>query len=324
MPGMNTSPLDAEQGRIQYARNQLRTWLVVGAIIVLLTVSAWAFAGPSGILWAAIGAALSVVLAGTVTPEMVARMQRARPLPTTMAPDLHRSVALLAERAGLEKAPALYYSPSRMPNAFAVGDRTGAIIFLTDGIFRELDRRELVGVIAHELAHIQAGDLGVLRLADTVRRVLLALAFLGFFIVLFNLPGAMALASDDAAFGLFLIMAAPTGAALLQLALSRTREHQADLVAVALTGDPDALGSALVKLDRSQRRWLAARAPGVDPNAEPPSLLRSHPLTRERLERLEALKRPGGAWGPWGPMSDPGYAPRHRPRSLVPETGHRR
>ncbi len=320
---MNGTRIDDAVRRRQWRHNQLATVATVAGIVALLVVTAFLFAGPGGIVWAAVGGALSVLLAGTVTPAMVARVNRAGPVPRHAAPELHDTVERLAARAGLERPPALYYAPSRMPNAFAVGSREDSLVCVTDGILRTLSPRELAGVLAHEIAHIQAGDLGVLRLADVVRRILSALALLGILIVLFHLPGAVALSSGPAAFGLFLVMVAPTAGVLLQLALSRTREHQADLVAVALTDDPDGLASALRKLEEAQRRFFLARAPGSARPLEAPAFLRSHPLTEERLERLDALKRAGSgaAWGPWGPFVAPPPPPAGR--SFVPRVGRR-
>jgi heat shock protein HtpX len=155
---------------------------------------------------------------------------------------------------------------------------------------RQLTLRELAGVIAHEISHIRNNDMSVMGLADLVSRMTNMLALFGQLLVVVNLPLYLLTGAAVPWLAIGLLMIAPTITALLQLALSRTREFDADLGAVALTGDPQGLASALARLE-SQRGslWERVFLPG---RREPePSLLRTHPRTEERIERLLELSR---------------------------------
>jgi heat shock protein HtpX len=173
-------------------------------------------------------------------------------------------------------------------NAFAAGRRAEAVLAVTDGLLHRLSARELAGVLAHELTHVQHNDIGVMGVADVVSRLTSLLSLVGQALVLIDLP--LILFSDRAMpwLALLVLLSAPTLSALLQLALSRSREFDADLGAVRLTGDPTGLACALEKLDYyPSGRWGHIFPPGR--RTPPPSLLRSHPATQERIRRLRAL-----------------------------------
>ncbi|WP_205470628.1 zinc metalloprotease HtpX [Breoghania sp. L-A4] len=276
--------------------NTLHTWLLAGGSLMLLALCAWALAGPQGVVWVSLGGALSLYLATHMSPKMVLRLYRARPLPETVFVDGHRVVNILARRAALPAVPELYVVPSRMMNAFAVGNRESPVICVTDGLLRGLTLREFAGVIAHEMSHIANGDIRVMALADVVSRMTSTMSTLGILLVLFNLP-ALIQGNGVPWVGIGLLMVAPTIGGLLQLALSRTREYDADLDAVLLTGDPKGLAGALVKLERAEgRMWEAMALPGG--RLPDPSLLRSHPKTEERVRRIMELTPRGDLSAP--------------------------
>ena len=227
--------------------------------------------------------------------------------------------AEIARRAGFPRTPSLYLVPSRVLNAFAVGTRDNAAIAVTDGMLRSLSLRELAGVLAHEISHIRNRDLWVMNLADTISRLTAVMSFLGMMMLIFLLPLILlGLVSFPVLLPVVLIFA-PTVGNLLQLALSRTREYDADADAAELTGDPRGLASALAKMERLQGRlWETILFPGQ--RIPDPSLLRTHPPTQERIDRLLSihpaappidLPADGSGRGPSGHAAVTG-APRRR------------
>ncbi|KAA3631074.1 MAG: Zn-dependent protease [Proteobacteria bacterium] len=161
---------------------------------------------------------------------------------------------------------------------------------MTHGLLNRLTPRELAAVLAHETSHIANNDMRIMGLADAVRPLTHVMALFGLLLTFAPLPLMLFGAVWISPLGLMLLLLAPTVSALLQLALSRTREFLADMQAVRLTGDPEGLVSALDKLEhQGAGYWRRVFNPVYrDPN---PSVLRSHPATRERIERLMSLKR---------------------------------
>ncbi len=296
------------------ALNTVHTWLLAGGSLALLTVTAYVFGGLFGVIVALIFGAISIRLVQRVSPKMVLSMYKARPVSRASFPEGAAMVDELARRAGLERVPQLYVVPSAMMNAFAVGSREEAAIAITDGLARRLTLRELAGVLAHEMSHIAHNDLRVMAFADMVSRYTSVMSTIGILSLFFNILGsAGGYAAPIPWLAALTLIVAPTIGGLLQLALSRTREFDADLGAALLTGDPDGLAMALTKLERAHRgMWETLILPGGRSPA--PSILRSHPPTQERLERLAAL-RPQGASTQLAARTD---APRRR-ASFVPQ-----
>ncbi|MEK0085658.1 zinc metalloprotease HtpX [Benzoatithermus flavus] len=270
-------------------RNLFQSLALLAGMLTLLGVCALVVWGPQGLVWAVLTGAFSLVLTPTVAPDLVMRLYRAVPLRPHDAPDLHHLLETLSRRAGLSRLPRLYYLPSPILNAFAVGTGDAAAIALTDGILRTLTSRELAGVLAHEISHIRHRDLWTMSLADLMSRLTSLMSWFGQLLLLLNLP-AVLLGGVTVPWTVVLVLIfAPTAMALLQLALSRAREYDADLGAVALTGDPRGLASALAKLQRYQGAyWEEILLPGR--RMPEPSLLRTHPPTEERIRRLLALE----------------------------------
>lgn len=266
--------------------NRLHTSVLVAGSLALLAISAWAIAGGVGIIYALVFGGLSLIAARRISPTMVLRMYDAQAVGHDQFPVGYRLVRELSRRAGLDHAPTLYVVPSRMMNAFAVGRPGRSAIAVTDALVRNMSTRELAGILAHEITHIRNDDIKVMSLADMVSRLTSTLSTIGIIAVLFNLSGFFPTVPW---LGILAMIAAPTIGSLLQLALSRTREFDADYGAAMLTGDPDGLSSALAKLEHVHRRRLEAMMLPTSRMAEP-SILRSHPPTGERIERLQALK----------------------------------
>lgn len=266
--------------------NRLHTLLLVAGSLALLAITAWAIAGGVGVFYALAFGGLSLIAAGRASPSMVLRMYKAQKVGPDRFPTGYRLVQELGRRAGLTVEPMLYVVPSPMMNAFAVGRPGQSAIAITDALARTLTTRELAGVLAHEITHIRNEDIKVMSLADIVSRLTSTLSTIGIIAIVFNLSGFFPTVPW---LGIVAMIAAPTVGSLLQLALSRTREFDADYGAAMLTGDPDGLSSALKKLEFAHRRRLEAMMLPAGRMAEP-SMLRSHPPTDERIERLQALK----------------------------------
>jgi len=267
----------------------------------------WLLWGPAGVLILVLGGALGVLLNPSLSPLWVMRLYGAVRLGPESAPGLMEALRELAGRAGLPAVPALYYVPSRMLNAFAVGSPRQSALAVTDGLVHRLSPRELLGVLAHETSHIASNDLWVMGLADMFSRTTSILSLLGQFLLLLNLPLLVFAEVSINWPAILLLIFAPTLSALAQLALSRAREYDADLGAVRLTGDPEGLALALAKIERVQGGWMERIfMPGR--RVPEPSLLRTHPQTEERVARLMSLRPPGKTPpGPGGPNQAGGY-----------------
>ncbi len=161
--------IDLAAQRRHKLRNAAQALLLLGGMVGMLALCAWLVAGPAGIVWVLVGGLVALVMRPKVPTSWMLRMYGAQPLPLHAAPGLHRMVEALARRAGLPRVPALYYVPTRMLNAFALGRRDDAAI--GDGLVRNLTGRELAGVLAHEISHIRSDDLWIMTLADTVGRL---------------------------------------------------------------------------------------------------------------------------------------------------------
>lgn len=291
--------------------NQLKTVVLIGALSALVLGIGAALAPGHLSLFVVLALAMNLG-AYFFSDRLVLAMHRAQELDPTRAPELHAMVEELAQRAEIP-TPRLYLIPEAQPNAFATGrNPRHGVVAVTEGIIGLLSPRELRGVLAHEIAHIKNRDILVssiaAALASIVTYVANALTFAGLF-------GGRSEESEEGsgAGGMFLALVAPIAASLVQFGISRSREYMADETGARLSGDPEALASALLKLER-RAELVPAESPQpataslfiVNPIAGSGSLLRlfsTHPSTEERVRRLRALtSAPGGAPLPvWGP-----------------------
>jgi heat shock protein HtpX len=295
--------------------NRIQSTLLLGLMSLYVAFLGWLLWGLDGLWFVLLMAVMLVVLSPASSSHLVLRMYQARPLPPAQAPQYHRIMAFLAERAGLPSQPSLWWVPSSMVNAFAVGRRSDSAVAVTAGLLRTLTPRELVAVMAHETAHIAHGDLFIMGLADSISRITSAMGLLGSILLILAVPQAL-LGWEVSWWPLLLLAAAPQVSLLAQLGLSRTREFDADLTAAQMTDDPEGLAAALIKLERIQKGVLHRLFfPGR--GVPEPSWLRTHPTTRERVRRLLDLKRPDR--DPWSRFHDlqppefPGVRPLRRP-----------
>ena len=257
--------------------------------------------GPFALLWGLWGAAVAAgltmglsILAVMMPSDSIMRLYRA----TRIAPNdsqLSSLVDVLAYRVELPSRPDFYVIPSATLSAFSTGARGHAATAVTEGLLRRLSLSETAAVLAHEMAHIRHKDTGLFALADVITRAAQVMSYAGVGLALFNVY-ALATGEDTvswwAALGLYL---APALSNLLQLALSRNREFKADLGALALTGDREALGSALqhIKTDTGHV-WEDLMLPVPGRRVAYPSLIRSHPDTEERIRRLASSENAPG------------------------------
>ena len=269
--------------------NRLQTFLLLLVMAVFMALLGGLLWGDVGALILLLGSLVMALFTPGITPQLVMRLYRAQPLSRREAEGIYRIVEALSRRAGLDKTPTLYYVPSGMVNAFAVGSEEDSGIAVTDGLLQTLDKRELSAVLAHEISHIRSGDMRVMGLADMFSRVTSLLSLFGQILLFINLPLIMFSGLTINWIAIALLIFAPTLSTLAQLGLSRTREYDADLNAARLTGDPEGLARALMKIERVQGGWLERIfLPGR--RLPEPSLLRTHPPTEERVKRLRALQ----------------------------------
>lgn len=273
----------------QGARNLAQTGLLLAGMAALLTAVGWGLAGPDG-AFLTLGAGIGFLL---IAPELSGRLTMqalgARRLVRDEASLVFRVRDAICRRAGLAPPPALFYLPHRLPQAFTIGQRPEtAAICLSDGLLHSLGVRELAAVLAHEIAHILNRDLHVMMLADTIARMTRTMSLAGVLLLIVNGVIYVTEWAGGLAWWLPLVLiGGPTASALMQRALARTREFEADRAAARLTGDPLGLAAALTKLEsRSEGLWerLIVGADGIEP-----SLLRTHPLGAVRVARLKAL-----------------------------------
>ncbi len=270
--------------------NFIHSVLLLLGMILLLSLLGWSIAGNEGIKWMMFFGIFMFLFAPKVSPRLILFLYGARPLLRHEVPSLFFILEKLSERAGLENVPELYYINTPVMNAFTVGKKSDAVISVTAGLLENLSLREITAVLAHEISHIQNNDIWIMNLSDVISRLTAIFSLTGQFLLLLNFPMLLISGHNIPWLPIIILISAPLLNTLLQLALSRTREFDADLGAAILTGDPEGLAMALAKMERYQSSLISRIFfPGYkDPV---PSILRTHPKTEERIKRLMSLIR---------------------------------
>jgi len=281
--------MDRQRALHHKARNLLQSLLLIAGMTVLLALSSLLLFGAEYWWAVVIGLILALLLLPNASPYWLLRLYRAQPIHPAQLPRHWSILHELSRRADLAVTPELFWLPSRTLNAFAVGSRSHSAIAITDGLLQVLTDREIAGVLAHEISHIRNHDLRIMTLADLITRLTHVLSVMALFTILLSLPFILTGQVVVSVSGLLVLIIAPSINAILQLGLSSIREFDADLDAAGLTQDPAGLASALSKIDPQHIHWWQRVVmPGY--RDRQPSLLRSHPDTRERIERLLRLQ----------------------------------
>jgi len=287
---MTSYGIDPERVAANRRRNRIHAGILIGSMAGLLAAVGWFIAGPVGVIIIALFAVLTLAIGPRVSQQVMLRIYSARSLRRDEVPMLHDLVEALCGRADIAQRVNLYYVPSRLMLAFTVGGTESVGLALSDGLLRKLSGREIAGVVAHELSHVAHHDLTLMALADFMTKVTRTLALLALLLIAINLPflleGELAIPWPP----IVLLMVAPLLSLLLQLGLSRSREYDADAGAALLTGDPEAVASALEKMEAQQRRYWETLF-GREGSVDQPSLLRTHPPTRDRVNALARYAR---------------------------------
>ena len=227
--------------------------------------------------------------------KIVLKMYRAQPVDEATAPTLYRIVHRLAQRAGMPM-PKVYIIPQAQPNAFATGrNPQHAAVAATQGLLQVMNEEELEGVIAHELSHVGNRDILIGTIAATLAGAIMILARIGMFAGMFFGGGRD---RRDGGLGIiFLAIFGTVAAILIQMAVSRSREYQADASAAKLSGNPRALARALNTLQQSAQRLPMQASPAtahmfiINPFTAKgiTKLFSTHPPVEERIARLKRL-----------------------------------
>ncbi len=295
--------------------NRTKTMILLAALTALLLWVGQALAGQAGL---AIAVAFALVLnfgSYWLSDKIVLRMYRAQEVPEKEAAPVYTIIGELAGRAGIPM-PRVYVIPEDAPNAFATGrNPQHAAVAVTVGLLRTLDRRELAGVIAHELAHVKNRDTLIMTVAATIAGALSMLANTAMWGMM--LGGGRSSDDERGASplgGLIGVILAPILAMLIQMAISRSREFLADESSASMTGDPLGLASALRKIEvLSRDRPLEAGSPAtahlfiINPFSAGGlvRLFSTHPSTELRIQRLQSFAHAG-------------FVPQHRARTTHP------
>jgi heat shock protein HtpX len=274
--------------------NTFKTALLLTSLTLLLMLLGRAFGGQNGMLLALAFAAVMNFVSYFFSDKIALAMYRAQPVTREELPRAYNIVERLTQKIGIPM-PKLYVIPNDSPNAFATGrNPQHASVAVTHGILSLLNDEELEGVLAHELGHVNNRDILISSIAATIAGAITYVAHMGRWAMIF---GGMDRDSRDRGGGfgaLIMLIVAPIAAMMIQLAVSRSREYQADASGAHYTGNPYALASALSKLDAYSRRVPMAASPStahlfiVAPfmGMNFGSLFSTHPPIAKRIERL--------------------------------------
>jgi len=274
--------------------NTFKTAFLLTLLTLLLMFIGRAFGGQNGMLLALAFAAVLNFVSYFYSDKIALKMYRAQPVTREELPRAYAAVERLTQKIGIPM-PKIYVIPNDSPNAFATGrNPQHASVAVTQGILNLLNDEELEGVLAHELGHVNNRDILIGSVAATIAGAITMLASMGRFAMIFGGMGSRDERRGGGLGALFMLILAPIAASLIQLAVSRSREYQADATGAHFTGNPYALASALSKLDVCSRRLPMQATPStahlfiIQPllGMNFGSLFSTHPPIAKRIERL--------------------------------------
>src|ERR1700757_1114575 len=276
--------------------NTFKTALLLTALTLLLMAIGRAFGGQNGMFIALAFAVVMNFVSYFYSDKIALSMYRAQPVSREELPRVYQVVERLTQKIGLPM-PKIYVIPTDSPNAFATGrNPKHASVAVTEGILELLNDEELEGVLAHELGHVNNRDILISSVAATIAGAITMLASMGRWAMLFGGFGGGSRDRRDGGglAGLIMLIVAPIAASLIQLAVSRSREYQADATGAHFTGNPYALASALQKLDAYSRRVPMQASPStahlfiIQPllGMNLGNFFSTHPPIAKRIERL--------------------------------------
>jgi heat shock protein HtpX len=275
--------------------NNVKTMVLMAGLMGLFLLAGQLLGGSQGLVLAlVVGSAFNFIMY-FFSDKMVLRMYRAPVVTEEQAPELYRMVDRLRQRAGLPM-PRVAIAPHDQPNAFATGrNPEHAVVAVTTGIMKYVPQEELEGVLAHELAHVKNRDMLITTIAAGIAGAISNLPYL----LMFGGLGGRDNEGGNPFAQLALILLAPIGAMLIQFAVSRQREFEADRVGAEILGRPIPLANALRRLDALAHRIPMEVSPAAAPLAQVnplaahgggvARLFSTHPSTEERVARLEAM-----------------------------------
>ncbi|MBI2162118.1 MAG: zinc metalloprotease HtpX [Candidatus Rokubacteria bacterium] len=279
--------------------NIFKTALLLAVLTAMLVLLGGAFGGQQGMLVAFVLALLMNFASYWFSDKMVLAMYGARPVEEAAAPGLHAMLRRLTTRAGIPM-PRVYLIRADTPNAFATGrDPQHAAVAVTEGIMRILDEEELEGVLAHELSHVKNRDVLIATIAATLAGAITYLAHMAQWAAMFGGRSGDDEEGGSNPFALILMaVLAPIAAMLVQLAVARAREFQADATGAKIAGRPSGLAKALEKLHRANEAVPMAANPStahlfiVNPLSGNllMRLFSTHPPIEERIARLRRMR----------------------------------
>jgi heat shock protein HtpX len=279
--------------------NTLKTFILLAGLTGLLMAIGSAIGGRNGLMIALVFAGIMNFVGYWFSDKIALAMSGAQPVSENEAPDLYRLVRELCLRANLP-LPRLYLIPSPTPNAFATGrNPEHSAVAVTSGIMNILSRDELEGVIAHELAHVKNRDILISSVAAVVAGAITQLAHMAQFAMIFGGMGRDRDDNDGGGLlgGIAMMIIGPIAAMLIQMAISRSREYQADATGAQICGRPQSLANALMKLEHGNRRLPMDVNPAqaqmyiVNPltGGGIANLFSTHPPMAERVKRLQEM-----------------------------------
>jgi heat shock protein HtpX len=265
----------------------VQTAAVLVAMAALFAVTGYVLLGAAG-LALLVGMAF-VLLLFVGRRELQVDTSRAQQLGPGHLPEVPRMLRELSRDAELPSVPQAYAIPADEMNAATMGKESQPVMAITAPMLDTLDSAQLRAILAHEVMHIAQHDLRFIRLVMMLQVLTISVSRMGWLLLVLFWPLALTSGVQIPVWAILLLLGAPVASALLQAALSRSREYAADLGAVELTGDPEALAEALERIDRRRNQFWRQVLPVPQRPRNRGSLLRTHPAQEERVRRLRAL-----------------------------------